>query len=284
MEYRVLGKTGVVVSRLGFGGAPAGLSNYLEGYDAAAKSSHDQVLLALEKALALGVTYFDTAPGYGGGISESLMGEALAHREDIFVASKIEVSGETAMRQSLEQSLRRLGRSRLDLIQLHGESYSPADVDQILAPHGALAVLERFRQEGLVRFVGFSSEDNNPGLYRLIESQRVDVVQLCYNFLFQHPFEPSRPFGSLLAAQSENLGIVSMRAGTSGTFQRWVQSVNPDNAFDYTPHLIQFVLSNPLIDVALVGMRTADIVSQNAALVDNANGRVNLEGLHRRYV
>ncbi len=284
MEYRILGKTGVRVSRLGFGGAPAGLSHYLDPYDATAKSNQDQVLLAVQTAVAMGVTYFDTAPGYGAGVGETLFGEALAGRDDVFLASKIVLGSYDEMRRSLEASLGRLRRSRIDLIQLHGESYSDRAVEDILGPKGALESIEQFRREGLVRFIGFTSEDNNAGLYRLMDAASFDVVQLCYNFLFQHPFEPSRPFGSLLSAKAHHLGIVSMRATTSGTFQRWIQAVNPTNQFDYTPHLIQFVLSNPLIDVALVGMRTVEMVSKNTALVDDLSGRIDLPDLHRRYV
>jgi predicted aldo/keto reductase-like oxidoreductase len=132
--------------------------------------------------------------------------------------------------------------------------------------------------------MGFSTEDNNDVVYRLIESGRFDTVQMCYNFLFQHPYEPSRPFGSMLAAEERQMGIITMRAPTSGTFQRWIQMVNPDNTFDYTRALIQYVLSNPLVDVALVGMRTANLVEENVALCDDMAGRVDLNQVHARYV
>jgi len=75
-----------------------------------------------------------------------------------------------------------------------------------------------------------------------------------------------------------------MRGPTSGIFQRWIQWVNPENSFDYTPALIQFVLSNPLVDVALVGMRTPEEVRANLALVDDIDGRIDLDQLHERYV
>jgi predicted aldo/keto reductase-like oxidoreductase len=80
------------------------------------------------------------------------------------------------------------------------------------------------------------------------------------------------------------MGIATMRAPTSGTFQRWIQMVNPENTFDYTPALIQFVLSNPLVDVALVGMRSPELVVQNAKIVDDLAGRVDIDEVHRRYV
>ena len=80
------------------------------------------------------------------------------------------------------------------------------------------------------------------------------------------------------------MGIITMRTTTSGTFQRWIKLVNPGNTFDYARALIQFVLSNPLVDVALVGMRTAALVQENVAVCDDLAGRIDLEQLHNRYV
>jgi predicted aldo/keto reductase-like oxidoreductase len=115
-------------------------------------------------------------------------------------------------------------------------------------------------------------------------SGRFDEVQMCYNFIFQHPYEPSRPFGSLYEAEKNNLGIVTMRAPTSGTFQRWIRMIRPDDTFDYNGALIQFVLSNPLVDVVLVGMRSADRVRQNVAIANDLSGRVDIAAIHGRYV
>jgi aryl-alcohol dehydrogenase-like predicted oxidoreductase len=75
-----------------------------------------------------------------------------------------------------------------------------------------------------------------------------------------------------------------MRTVTSGLFQRWVKWVNPANTFDYTPALLQFVLSNPLVDVALVGMRDVEIVEANAAIVEDLAGRIDVAKLHEKYV
>ncbi|MEX1020316.1 MAG: aldo/keto reductase, partial [Litorilinea sp.] len=166
MEMTTLGRTGCVVSRLGFGGAPAGLTNYLQDYDPADTAQRRTVQAALETALALGITYFDTAPGYGDGASESIFGEVLADAgADIFVASKVNhatTDVRTDVRRSVETSLHRLSRERLDLLQIHGTSYTPAQAAAILAPAGLLAQMEQLRAEGLVRFLGFTSEDNNP--------------------------------------------------------------------------------------------------------------------------
>jgi predicted aldo/keto reductase-like oxidoreductase len=188
------------------------------------------------------------------------------------------------MKKSLENSLERLNTDYLDLVQIHGISYSKEQADEILSPGGTLDSLENLKDDGLTRFIGFSSEDNNEAVYRFVESKRFDVMQICYNFAFQHPYVPSRPFGSLYEAEQRDMGIVAMRTPTSGTFQKWIQRVNPQNTFDYTGALIQFVLSNPLIDVALIGMRTPARVKQNAKLCDNRNGRIDIGELYKWYV
>lgn len=284
MEYVALGRTEVRVSRLGFGGAPAGLANYLSPYAPDQPEQRRQVIDALRRALELGVTYFDTAPAYGAGASEAIYGEALADAGDaIFIATKIDPAAVT-VRQSVEASLKRLRRDRLDLLQIHGSSYTPVAADAILGSGGTLEQMEQLRDEGLVRFVGFTTEDNNAAVYRFIESGRFDVMQLCYNLLHQHPAEQTRPFGSMFEAEKQAMGMVVMRTVTSGLFQRWVQWANPANTFDYTPALLQFVLSNPLVDVALVGMRDAAIVEDNVRICEDLSGRIDLRALHEKYV
>jgi len=290
MEYTTLGGTGAIVSRLGFGGAAIGLTNYVYAFDPADPAVHARSIAAIEAALAGGINYFDTAPGYGNGLSERIFGEALEGVDAVaghplFLASKLSPATPAGqVRRLVSESLERLRRDRLDLVQLHGSSYSLEDVDRLLAPGGLVEHLAALRDEGLVGAIGFTSEDSNDGVYRLIRSGAFATVQLCYNLIYQHPYEPSRPFGSLFTAEEHGLGIITMRGTTSGILQRWIQTVNPANTFDYTPALIQFVLSNPLVDVALVGMRTTDEVRANVALVDDTAGRIDLDQLHERYV
>ena len=147
-----------------------------------------------------------------------------------------------------------------------------------------LEELARLKQEGLIGLTGFTSEDNNAAVFRFIDSGGFDAMQLCYNFLHQHPYDPTRPFGSLIEAKRRGMSTVAMRTATSGTFQRWIQMVSPDNTFDYTPALIQFVLSNPLVDVALVGMRDAATVEANVRIWRDVANRIDLAALHARYV
>ena len=108
-------------------------------------------------------------------------------------------------------------------------------------------------------------------------------MQIEYNFLFQHPYDPYFRCGSLYDAEAQQLGIVNMRTATSGIFQKWIRLVNPENTFDYNAALIQFVLSNPLVDVSLLGMRDVEIVEKNVATCNDLSGRIDIAALHERY-
>jgi aryl-alcohol dehydrogenase-like predicted oxidoreductase len=273
--------TGKIASRLGYGGAAIGLSGYLGPYDAV--KSRDASLAAVRRAVDQGVTYFDTAPGYGNGLSEEIMGEALEGVDPIIIATKVPLSAANEVRASLEASLRRLRRPRVDLLQIHGNSMTSETTSQILERGGMLEQMVKLREEGLTAAIGFTSEDNNRGIYDLMESDGFDTMQIAYNFLLQHPCEPTRPFGSLFDARKHKLFTIAMRGFTSGIFQKWIRMVNPNDDFDYTSALIQFVLSNPLIDTVLVGMRTTEEVDANVAAWRDEASRIDVTALWTRY-
>jgi uncharacterized protein len=286
MEYVEFGKTGRRVSRIGFGGATAGLKNYIHAYDPTNPDDRKLVIEAIQKAYELGINYFDTAPGYGDGLSEEIFGEALKNfdQSKIFMASKVSSWGDVDIRKSVDESLRRLNRDYIDLIQIHGTTYDDGQVEKILRPGGILEKLEQLKAEGLIKHIGFTSEDQNEAVYRLIKTGRFDMLQMCYNLIFQHPYDPSRQCGSLYEAEKSNMGISVMRSATSGIFQRWINAVNPQNTFDYTNALIQFTLSNPLVDVVLIGMRTVQRVIDNVKLCNDKSLRVDICKLHERNV
>lgn len=273
----------VPCSRLGFGGAAIGLSGYLGDYDASAAATREASVAAIRAAADAGITYFDTAPGYGHGLSESLFGEALEDRREVVVASKCAPCNADAVRGSVEASLVRLRRSRIDLLQIHGTSLDAEAVRAILTPGGMLSAMVGLREEGLVGALGFTSEDNNCAVFDLIACGGFDAMQLAYNVVLQHPLEPTRPFGSLLEARRRGLFSVTMRSLTSGVFQRWMKAVRPDDTYDYTAALLQFVLSNELVDVALVGMRTVEEVQSSTAIWRDLDGRVDVHKLWQRY-
>ena len=284
METTVLGKTGRTVSRLGFGGAPAGIANYLGAYDPKAQRERDTVIAAMHRALELGVTYFDTAAAYGDGDSERIYGEALAGVPEgsIFLATKMLSTAGVNVRGQFEQSLRNLRRGSIDLLQIHSPG---GKAEQLLFEQGCmLDELVKLQQEGLVRHLGFTMEDQCPLLYRLIDMDMFSVMQIEYNAINQHPYDPYFKTGSLYAAEAKGLGITTMRSLTSGILQRFIQAANPENTFDYTPAILQFQLGNPLVDVALVGMRTPEEVERNAAIVADTTHRINLDDLHLHVV
>jgi predicted aldo/keto reductase-like oxidoreductase len=283
MENTSFGKTGRRVSRIGFGGTVAGLKNYVQSFDP--WENKDQIITAIRTAYDLGITYFDTAMAYGDGVSEKIFGEGLEPipQDKVFLATKATPRDGQKARASLEQSLKNLRRDHIDLIQIHGSNYSDEACASLFEPGGMVEAFEKARQEGLVSHVGFTFENQNQALYRLIQSGRFDTMQMEYNLLFQHPYDPNWKCGCMYDAEEQGLGIACMRTVTSGIFQRWVKMVNPADTFDYTPALLQFVLSNPLVDVALLGMRNADEVKANVKTSEDLSGRIDLTALHTRY-
>jgi L-galactose dehydrogenase/L-glyceraldehyde 3-phosphate reductase len=185
MEYRVLGRTGLRVSALGFGcGNVGGLM--VRGTPAERER-------AVARALELGVNFFDTAPLYGDGLSEEHLGQALQTlRPACLVATKVRVGPEglndpaKTVTRSLETSLRRLRRDRVDLLQLH----DPIRVTRTDGQPGAAEVLERIlpafealRRAGKVGFVGMTAIGETPAVHRIVSSGAVDTAQVPFNLL-----------------------------------------------------------------------------------------------------
>ena len=286
MEYATLGSTRRQVSRIGFGGAPAGLKNYLDVYDPADDNARQNFVDAIRLAYQLGINYFDTAADYGTGTSEQIFGEGLRGipPEKIFLATKVRVETGEYARASLENSLRRLGREYVDLIQLHGTRYDSAAFGKVMSKGGELEALEKARDEGLVRHIGFTVECQNNALYDFIASGRLETMQVEYNLCFQHPYDPHWKCGSMYDAEAAGMGIITMRSLSSGVFQRWIRKVNPGSDMDYHAALLQFVLSNPVVDVALLGMRNEREVRSNVAVCMDMTGRIDLlEDMHKWY-
>jgi aryl-alcohol dehydrogenase-like predicted oxidoreductase len=289
MEMRIFGRTGANVSALGFGGAPAGLTGYLGDWNAREAASQREVERAIRRALDLGVTYFDTAPGYGGGLSEAVFGRGLgSDRAKVFLATKTPrpaFGDPAAIRASLEESLRLLGTDHVDLLQFHGGWWSEADAASVL--ERGLETYERLRDEGKTRFLGFTAEGPNGPVERLIASGRFDSLMMCFNLTYQaagaYRNRVLPPETALSLAKAHGMAVVTMRTLTSGVFQRWLQQIGAPRDFDWTAALLGFVLSHPQVDVALVGMRTAHEVEQNARVVSERLYRVDMEAVHDGY-
>jgi hypothetical protein len=291
MEYRQLGSTGLAVSAIAFGGAPAGLANYLSPYDPDDPAQAGQVVDAIVRALELGITYFDTALSYGNGRSERIYGAArrqagsLAQR--MLLATKTPGSKRTYQEivESAETSLRNLGVETIDILQLHGSGWTDAQAAQILE-QGGLDALRDLKRQGKARFIGFTAEIGSPGTYALIRSGAFDVLQIAYSVIYQDACNLMIKAGPIVEAKERGLGVVTMRSLSSGVFQRLLaeQIAGIEQLVDPYAVALGFVLSNPYVDSAIVGMRTTQEVERNVDLVERHVHRLDLEALHQRYV
>ena len=172
---RPLGKTGVEVSALGVG-----------GYHLGSTRDQKEASELVSRALDAGINFFDNAWDYHDGLSEERLGIALKNKRDqAFVMSKVCTHGrgkDVAMKQ-LEESLRRLQVDHLDLWQIHEVIYFN-DPDLIFAPGGAAEALETAKQQGKVRFVGFTGhKDPSIHLRMLAHGFPFDTVQMPLNCL-----------------------------------------------------------------------------------------------------
>jgi aryl-alcohol dehydrogenase-like predicted oxidoreductase len=124
----VLGRTGLEVSRIALGGYPFGGVNLAQGWDPWSDDGRKTAMATINRALDLGINYIDTAPAYGAGNSETLIGEVMrTRRDEAVLATKVGWNGldKKAVRDSVLASLRRLQTDHLDLVQFHGGMYTP---------------------------------------------------------------------------------------------------------------------------------------------------------------
>jgi aryl-alcohol dehydrogenase-like predicted oxidoreductase len=243
MEQRPFGRTGIFVSALGFGcGAVGGLMVRGEPPDQER---------AVARAVDSGITFFDTAPGYGDGRSETNLGRVLARlRPEIVLATKVMIRpGERrdiagAVARSLEASLRRLGRDRVDLLQLHNPISDEERPESI--PPGAvlgevLPAMSRLREAGKVRLLGFTGLGETAAVLRVIDSGALDSVQVAYNLLNPSatvavsPGFPGQDFGRLLdRARAAGIGSIGIRALAAGALSGSIER-HPVGAQDVPP-------------------------------------------------
>ncbi len=142
----------------------------------------DRASRLVEEALEQGVNYFDAAPSYGEGVAEERLSAALQpHRSRVFLSGKTLARTAKAARLDLENSLRRLRSRHFDLYQLHAINRMN-EVEEVCAPEGALEGLQRAREEGLIRFLGFSSH-SVPAALALLDRFHFDAVLFPVNFV-----------------------------------------------------------------------------------------------------
>ncbi len=193
MEYREVPGTGIEISVVGFGtGDNGGLM---------VKGEPKERLRAVERALDLGVNYFDTAPDYGKGLAETHLGEVLKQiRERPVLCTKVEVMPEHLadvagrVTASVEASLGRLGVDYVDFVMMHNPPHLKTDLDapgwiglsvnEMIGPGGALEGLQRMREQGKVGYFGFTLDSLDiEAVDAVLETGEFNFINAWYNLI-----------------------------------------------------------------------------------------------------
>jgi len=297
MQFRILGRTGIRVSEIGFGawaiGGTAEASGMPLGWGGA---SDDDSLAAIRRARDLGVNFFDTADSYGFGRSESLLGIVLSRRrQDVVIATKVGVarSSNGALRKdftrqhifhAVDGSLKRLRSDYIDLYQLHNPTIDDLKRGEI---QEAMDVLQ---DAGKVRFWGVSVSTVEEGL-EVVKNGWGHAIQVLYNVLNQSPDmdlfprAAERGFG-IIARVPLASGLLTGKYREGAVFaaddirqsfltQRRLAEVTPKvdevraiiggAARNIAEGSLRFVLANPAVSTVIPGARTARQVEANVA-------------------
>lgn len=252
MEYSLLGPSGVRVSKVCIGTATFGVAPTAEDADR-----------VVHAALDHGINFFDNAWEYHKGMSEELLGTALKGKRDrAIVMTKVCTHGrkkDVAMKQ-LEESLRRLQTDHLDVWQVHEVIYYN-DPEKAYERDGVLEALTAAKQQGKVRFVGFTGH-KNPSIHLDILNRgfRFDTVQMPIN-----PFDPSfRSFERdvLPVAVQKGMAVFSMKS-MSGSGEPIVHgALTPTEALSYA-------MSVPGVSTTISGMDSMNVLDQNLMILAN---------------
>jgi aryl-alcohol dehydrogenase-like predicted oxidoreductase len=281
------------VSVIGLGAGP--VPGLLTGDDRATQQA------VIARALASGINWFDTAPGYGDGRSEANLGQVLRElgaRGQVHVATKVRLGPDDlgdvlgAVIRSVASSLERLGLPAVTLLQLHngitrqrGEVAASLTPEDVLGPGGVLAAFERVRAAGLTRFVGLTGTGDPGALAAVIESGGFDTMQVPH-----HVLAPADS-GLLERCAARGVGVFAIRVFAGGALLG-----RPPSAHTLrTPYFplalyeedrrraaaleaalgeemslkelaVRFALSGAVPEVALVGLATPQEVDEAAAL------------------
>ncbi len=245
MNYRKFGNTGIEVSEIGFGcGDVGGLM---------VRGEHAYQVRAVARAMELGINYFDTASRYGGGQSETNLGRVLKELSaEVYVGTKYSLGEadpndlKAGVIQSVEASLKRLGREQVDLIQLHDRISSQTDLSvRAITVSDVLGevreALEVLKFQGKARFYGMTGVGEPKGIHEVVASGLVSTVQTVYNLINASagaaiPAGFDMPdYDRLIDLSAEkNVGVIVIRVlaagaltGTSARHPVAVQTVAP---------------------------------------------------------
>ena len=249
IPLRPLGKTGVTVSAMCFGGAHWGRNQ-----------DEPQAIRILHEAIDAGMTFLDNAWEYHGGRSEELMGKGLQRkRQQVFLMTKVCSHGrdkKVAMQQ-LEDSLRRLKTDYLDLWQIHEVVYED-DPDRHFVPHGVVDALLEAKQQGKVRFVGFTGHKH----------PQIHLKMLSHDFPFDTCQMPLNVFdGTYRSFEHEVLPVLAQRGIAALGMKSLTGNAEPIKQGIVTPQeAIRYVLSLPIASL-VSGIDSPQVLKQNLDIV-----------------
>ncbi|MBQ3232749.1 MAG: aldo/keto reductase, partial [Clostridia bacterium] len=219
MEYRLLGKTGLEISRLGFGGIPI------------QRVDKETVRRLMEKLAAMGVNYIDTARGYT--VSEEYLGYALSGIRDKFIlATKSMARTKEAMEKEIKTSLQNLKTDYIDLYQMHNTSVS--DLDTVCQSGGALEAMMEAKEQGKIGHIGITAHSRE-AFEKAVSLDWVETIMFPYNIVETHGEE------LIQKCKEKNIGFIAMKPLAGGALE------DADLA-------IRFILQNDAVSVVIPGM------------------------------
>ena len=234
MEYRILGKTGLKISRMGFGGIP------IQKIDA------EGTRALIHKLMDAGVNYIDTARAYT--VSEEYLGYALEGVRDKFIlASKTYSRSKDAAAADIETSLRNLRTDYIELYQIHNPT--AAELAIVQSEEGALAALKEAKAAGKIGHIGLTLHSLEL-FEKALEFDWVETLMFPYNIVETQ--------GQALIAKcaEKNIGFIAMKPLAGG-------------AIDDATLALRFIAANPNVTVVIPGMAAEEEVEQNIAAVAN---------------
>ena len=230
MRYTTLGKTGMRISTIGFGGIPI------------QKVDVPTVRALMERLAAEGVNYIDTARGYT--VSEAYLGEALEGLRDRFViATKSMARTKEAMASDIETSLRNLRTDVIDLYQVHNPSL--ADLEKVVAPGGALEALLEAKAAGKIRHLGVTAHMATV-FERALSMDWVETIMFPYNIV------ETQGEALMRRAAEQGVGFICMKPLAGG-------------ALEDATLALRFIAQNPDVSVVIPGMYALEEIGQNIA-------------------
>ena len=244
MPARSLGGTGLTLPVLGLGGSASPLSR---------PGAEAEAIAIIERALDLGVRYFDTAANYGP--SEERLGQVLpTRRREVVIASKTAARDRDRAWRQLEQSLTRLQTDYLDLWQFHALTHA-WDIDTILNERsGAILAAQEAQEQGIVRQVGITGH-HNPGIITTALSRyRFDTALVPINAADVHT--PESFIETVLpVAQQQNTGVIAMKVPAYGRLLKGGQLSMED--------VLGYALSQPGVSLSVIAADTLEQLEEN---------------------